>query len=146
MRGLMPYEVRKNQLAGRRPRDIFDYFFTDDFFPTVQEGFSSFRADIKETDKKYSIEAEMPGLTKDDVQIELQDDILMIRAEKKEEKNEENGSYVRRERRYGSFSRSFRVENINTDDINAKFENGILKIDLPKLEKVQDQKQQIHIQ
>ena len=146
MFGLIPYEIRKNQLNARRPRDILDYFFSDDFFPAVQEGFSSFRADIKETDKKYSIEAEMPGLTKEDVRIELQDDILTVRAEKKEDKNEDNGSYVRRERRYGSFSRSFRVENINSNEINAKFNNGILSIDLPKLEKVQDQKQQIQIQ
>ena len=146
MLGLMPYEQRKNQLNTRRPRDIFDYFFSDDFYPTVYEGFSSFRADIKETDKKYVIEAEMPGLTKDDVQIELQDDIMTIHAEKNEQKNEDNGSVVRRERRYGSFCRSFRVENINGDEIRAKFENGVLKIDLPKMEKVQEQKQQIEIQ
>ena len=146
MYGLTPYEQRKAQLCGRRPHDIFDFFFNNDFMPAVQESFSSFRSDIRETDKQYSIEAEMPGMTKEDIKIDLQDDVLTIQAEKKEEKSEEKGSYVRRERRYGSFSRSFRVEDINSDEICAKFENGVLKIDLPKLEKVEEQKHQVQIQ
>ena len=144
MFGLIPYE-RKTQVTGRKPRDIFDYFFNDDFMPAFTGEFTSFRADIKETDDLYTIEAEMPGVNKDAIKIDLEDDVITISAEKKEETNEEKGSYIRKERRYGSFSRSFRVENINKEQIGAKFENGILEISLPKQEPESAKKQSINI-
>ena len=146
MFGLIPYEQKRTQLTGRRPRDIFDYFFNDEgLLPTFVGEFSSFRADIKETDEKYMIEAEMPGVNKKDISIDLQEDVLTISAEKKEEKSEEKDSYVRKERRYGSFSRSFRVENINKENIHAALENGILKIELPKHEPAVEAKHTIDI-
>jgi HSP20 family protein len=145
MFGLTPYEQRRNPLTARRPRDIFDYFFNDDFSPAFSGGFSTFKADIIEHGNEYVIEAEMPGLGKEDLKIDLQDDIMTISAEKKDEKNEEKGSYIRRERHYGSYSRSFRVDNIKQDSINAKFENGILKITLPKQNETVERKQSIDI-
>jgi HSP20 family protein len=143
---MTPYEQRKNQVVVRKPRDIFDYFFGDDFLPVFQNGFStSFNADIRDLDKEYVIEAEMPGLTKEDIKIDLHDDIMTISAEKKAESSEESGSYVRRERRFGTFSRSFRVEDIKQEGINAKFDNGVLRISLPKQETSSGQRQVIDI-
>jgi HSP20 family protein len=141
----MPYEQKKNQMAVRRPRDIFDYFFNDDFLPAFAGGFSTFKADIIEHDSEYVIEAELPGMAKENVKIDLQDDILTISAEKKEEKSEEKESYVRRERHYGSCSRSFRVDSVKQDGIGAKFENGILRITLPKQSEGGERKQSITI-
>ena len=97
MFGLMPYEQRKNQLSASKPRDIFDYFFGDDFLPAFASGFTSnFNADIRDMGKEYVIEAEMPGMAKEDIKLDLNGDVLTIAAEKKEGVSEERGNYVRR--------------------------------------------------
>jgi len=146
MFGLTPYENRKNQLTLNKPRDIFDYFFGDDFYPSFASGFSTnFNADIRDLGKEYVIEAEMPGLAKDDIKLDLNGDILTISAEKKEDSSKETGSYVRRERRYGTFSRCFRFEDIKENDIKAKFENGVLHVTLPKRDAVVEQRKVIDI-
>lgn len=105
-------------------------------FPTFGRdlGFSfSPRIDISDDEKNIFIEAEIPGATKDDIKISLQDNILTINGEKKiaEEKKEKN--YYRSERVYGSFSRSFTLPaEVNPDKVKAKFENGILNIEVEK--------------
>ena len=146
MFGLTPYEQRKNQVSVNKPRDIFDYFFGDDFMPAFTGGFSAnFNADIKDLGSEYVIEAEMPGLVKDDIKLDMNGDILTIAAEKKESATEDHGNYIRRERRYGTYSRSFRFEDIRKDEINAKFENGILRVSLPKQNAAEEQKKFIDI-
>jgi len=146
MFGLTPYESKKNQLGVNRPRDIFDYFFGDELIPAFASNFSSnFSADIRDLGNEYVIEAEMPGLSKEDIKLDLDGDVLIISAEKKEDAKEERGNYVRRERRYGKFTRSFRFEDIQEDAIGAKFENGILRISLPKQAQGQDRKTSIDI-
>ena len=147
MFGLTPYEQRKNQAAIRKPRDLFDLFFGEDLMPSFPGNGAptSFSADIRDMGNEYLIEAEMPGLSKEDIKIDLRDDILTIAAEKKEETSEERGSYIRRERRFGTFSRSFRVEDISQEGIDAKFENGVLKITLPKRDPVEGQGRNIEI-
>ena len=146
MFGITPYEHKKNQLSAGRPRDIFDYFFGEDFLPAFSGGFTSnFNADIRDLGKEYIIEAEMPGLTKDDIRLDLNGDILTIAAEKREDSSENGGNYIRRERRYGSYSRSFRFEDVRQDEINAKFENGILRVTLPKQEFTDEKKKSIDI-
>lgn len=147
MFGLTPYDQKRNQAAVRKPRDLFDLFFGDDYLPTYSNGFSThFNADIRDLGKEYVIEAEMPGITKEDIKLDIRDDILTISAEKKAETNEENGSYIRRERRFGSYSRSFRIEDIRQDGINAKFENGVLRITLPKHEPMEGPGRSIDIE
>lgn len=90
---------------------------------------------IAEDDKEYKIEVAAPGLEKRDFKIELENKFLIISSEKEEEKKEENKNYKRREFSYSSFSRSFQLpENVLADKIDAKYENGILKINLPKKE------------
>ena len=93
------------------------------------------RTDVKETDTSYELDIDLPGYRKEDVKAELKDGYMTITAsnKKSEDKKDDNGKYIRRERYYGSCSRSFYVgENITQEDIRAKFEDGILKISVPK--------------
>ena len=93
----------------------------------------TFRTDIKECDNAYILEAELPGFSKEEIHAEIKDKYLTISAvhsEKKEE-SEEKSAYVRRERTYSSYSRSFDISGINADEITASYTNGILKLTLP---------------
>eukprot|EP01027_Heterolobosea_sp_BB2_P027572 GEZU01043041.1.p2 GENE.GEZU01043041.1~~GEZU01043041.1.p2 ORF type:complete len:177 (-),score=88.96 GEZU01043041.1:82-612(-) len=91
------------------------------------------RMDYTETDKEYLVKCELPGLSKNDVKIDLDNDLLTISGEKKEEKKEENERIHRLERTYGKFNRSVRLpKNIDVDNIQANFENGVLCVCVPK--------------
>ena len=95
------------------------------------------KTDIKELDGHYEMDVDLPGFRKEDVNIELKDGYLTISAENNTNKDEkdENGKYLCRERYSGSYSRSFYVgDAITEEDIKAKFENGTLKLDIPKKE------------
>jgi HSP20 family protein len=94
------------------------------------------RVDISEDDKNIFIEVEAPGVKKEDVKLTIEDNILTISGEKKNEKEEKEGkNYYRTERMYGSFQRSFTLPaDINRDNIDAKFEHGILKIVVEKVQ------------
>ena len=93
------------------------------------------KTDVKETDQGYEVAIDLPGFKKDEIKLELNDGYLTISAEKgldKDEKDKEN-RYIRRERYAGSMSRSFYVgESLTEQDIHAKYENGILTLDVPK--------------
>jgi HSP20 family protein len=91
--------------------------------------------DIQETDDAYRIQAELPGLTKDDVQITLENNVLRLSGERKFEKDVTKENYHRVERTYGTFSRSFALPSqVSSDKVEAKFENGVLSITVPKAE------------
>jgi HSP20 family molecular chaperone IbpA len=95
------------------------------------------RTDIKEKDDAFDLHIELPGYTKEDVKAQLKDGYLTISAQTKQDNDQkdENGKFIRRERYYGSCSRSFYVgEELKEEDIKAKFENGILTISIPKKE------------
>lgn len=118
---------------------LTDEAFLDDFFRTdLPARFNGFepKIDIRETDKSYVIEAELPGLEKDDFKLTVEDGVLTLEGEKKMEHEEKNENYYRAERSYGSFKRSFRLsEEIDSKNIDAKYKNGILSVTLPKTEK-----------
>ena len=108
------------------------------------------KTDVKETDKAYELDINLPGFDKENVQIELNDGYLTINASTNEEKEDkdENGTFLRKERFVGSCRRSFYVgDDVSEDDISAKFENGILSINVPKKElpKPEDRKRLISI-
>ena len=114
----------------------------DDDFPFDHEIYGKhaknlMKTDVKETDAGYEVAVDLPGFKKDEINIDLQDGYLTLTANKgveKEDKNE-HGSYIRRERYTGSMQRTFYVgEEITPEDIHAKFEDGILKLTLPKKE------------
>ena len=113
--------------------------FLDDFFePAVKD---QMKCDIYEKDGNYHIIMDTPGYDKDDIKIECDNGYLTISAETKSEENEENKNYIRRERRYGKFSRSFYVGDVDTDSIEAEFKKGTLKICVPKVEDKPTKKQ-----
>lgn len=93
------------------------------------------RADISETDAEFCITAEVPGIKREDVKIDIDDHVLSIRGENKQEKEEKGKKFLRIERYYGSFNRSFSLpENVNEDKIEAVFKDGMLTLTIPKTE------------
>ena len=134
----------------RRGFDVFDEMF-DDFFPKTNnyvEGLM--RTDVYEKDGYYNLDIELPGYNKEDVQMDIIDGYLNIKATHNvsNEEKDAKGNLVRSERRFGSCSRSFYVgENIKAEDIKAKFENGMLNIVLPsKQQKSLETKQTVTIE
>ena len=106
-----------------------------------------FRTDVRENDKEYILDAELPGFSKEDIGIEIKNGYLTIKAERKsdsEEKDEKN-NYIRRERCYGSFSRSFDLEGIDSENISASYKDGILSLTLPKAAPLIDEGRKIEI-
>lgn len=97
-------------------------------------GITAFRTDIRDAGDAYVLEADLPGMKKEDIHIDIDGDRLSISAERnavKEEKDD-NGGYIRCERSYGSFSRSFDISGIRGEEISASYEDGVLKLTLPK--------------
>jgi HSP20 family molecular chaperone IbpA len=127
---------------------IFGESLFDDFFDGVSSTnrgvgrYSSpvtsvMKTDIKETENGFELDIDLPGYNKEDVKAQLKDGYMTITAEKNEnnDQKDENGKYIRRERFYGTCSRSFYVgDEVTEQDIHAKFENGILKVSVPKKE------------
>jgi len=94
--------------------------------------------DIEELDHQFTVQVELPGVVKDDVKIVMQDTILTIRGEKKQEKQSKSTTYQRVERLYGSFQRSFTLPAaVRSDQIEATFKDGILTVTVPKAEEAQ---------
>jgi len=114
---------------------LFNDFFNDDVMLRDYAGHVP-SVNITENEKSYSIEVSAPGFEKKDFNVKVEDGMLTVSGEHKTEKNEENKNFVRKEFNYGSFFRSFNlVDLIDEEKIDAKYENGILRIELPKNEK-----------
>ena len=126
--------------------NLFDNFFDDDFMMPSMFGKNDplygkhtknvMKTDVRETDNSYELDIDLPGFKKEDVSLKLDNGYLTISASKgleKDEKEKKDGKYIRRERYEGQCSRSFYVgESVQAKDVNAKFEDGILKISVPK--------------
>lgn len=128
---------------------IFSKSFVDDLFDDVfpfgrnlnyrfpQTDTAVMNADVQEFDDRYQLELELPGMKKEDIQAELKDGYLLVNAkhESSSEEKDEKGKYIRKERYYGAYQRNFYVGNaVKQEDIKASFENGILKLEIPKKE------------
>ncbi|MDD3693051.1 MAG: Hsp20/alpha crystallin family protein [Oscillospiraceae bacterium] len=143
----------KNELSlfnnndyGLFPRGFFPSFFNEGIWDGFN--FSGFRVDVRDKKDQYIIEAEMPGIDKKNVNLEIEDNMLKISANinEKTEQKDEDGRYIRRERRTGSFRRSFSLENIKADEIKAEMNNGILTIYCPKKSETTANTRRIQIQ
>lgn len=125
--------------------NLFDEFFDNDFasFPVLngrnplygKHAKNLMKTDVRETENSYELDVDLPGFKKGEIDVELNNGCLSISAAKSLEKDgkDKEGKYIRRERYAGSCSRSFYVgEGVESKDVSAKFEDGILKISLPK--------------
>ena len=139
-------ENKNNDLVKKEENfGLFDPFFADFFdFPRYNIKTNNvLKTDIRETENNYELQIEMPGYNKENINIDLKDGYLVVSAEHKNEteQKDEKSAYIRRERTYGSFSRSYYVgKQINEDDINASLENGVLNITVPKQKQVETKK------
>ena len=130
MFGLTPFERRYD------PFDIFD----DDFFAPVPQVSrhgapgrpGMIRTDIKDAGDKFVMEAELPGFTKEDISLNITDNVLTLSAVHKKEEEEKKENYVRRERHYGEYKRSFDLNGIEAEGITADYKSGVLTVTLPK--------------
>ena len=103
--------------------------------PVYRDSIWNPAVDVKENEKSYVLTADIPGLTKKNVKINVSNGVLTVHGERKEEKENKDGKFYYRERHIGSFSRSFQLpETVNDDSIQASFKNGVLSIEIPKLE------------
>ncbi len=103
-----------------------------DFFGDLMGSFDNFSTDVIDKGDHYLLQAELPGFKKEEINIDLDNDVLRISAGHKEEIKEEKDNYIRQERRYNSYSRSFNVSGITKENISAAYNNGILELKLPK--------------
>ena len=128
---LIPFDRHTRNLASFDPFRMLDEM--DRRFMTRAPAVSAFRTDVLDTGDAFKLEAELPGFKKEDIKIDIENDCLTISAERSADtKEEQKGSYVKRERFYGSFSRSFDVSGINVDAIEAAYTDGVLTVTLPK--------------
>ncbi len=110
-----------------------------------QEAWSP-KVDIYEDDDRYILKADLPGLNKEDIQVDLNDNTLRISGEKKNVEKTSKDNYVRLERKYGKFVRSFTVsDNIDTQNIKANYKDGVLEVTLPKKEEAKPKQLKVHI-
>lgn len=122
------------------PRKFYLDDIFDDFITAKRE--QGMKCDIYEKEGNYHIEMDIPGYSKNDISVEAKDGYLTIKAEKSNEVNEEdsNKNYIRRERVYGKYERSFYLGDLDQDRIDASFQDGVLKISVPKKEIVENKK------
>ena len=147
MFGIIPFKTNNSNNKGGYVGDLFDDFFNSDFYTPVEinNEMNKFKTDIKETDKEYLVSADLPGVDKKDISVNYNNKYLVISAKRSEDCDEKKINYVRKEQTYGELTRSFYFDNIEADKINAKFENGVLKVELPKEAKKEDKGTAIEI-
>lgn len=139
------------EVFGRNHFDVFDGF--DDFFDRTRPRRSMpvqvMKTDVKEKDTGYELAVELPGIRKEDVRAEVNDGYLTISVttEQNHDQQDEDGKYIRRERYTGNYSRSFFVgKEVTEADIQAKFADGMLRLNIPKKEPVVPEKKYIRIE
>ncbi|MPT31953.1 MAG: Hsp20/alpha crystallin family protein [Chryseobacterium sp.] len=121
-------------------RSMFDDFFNRELFNWGNNNFSASRTtlpsvNIKELEKAFEVEVAAPGMQKEDFKVTLDGNLLTIASSKEDKKEENSGNYTRKEFSYQSFQRSFELsKDVDDDNIEAKYENGILRLNIPKKE------------
>lgn len=138
---LMPFGFEENNLL--RSFDNFEKHFMKE----MSRSMSGFRTDIEDKGDHYLLEAELPGFEKEDIRVHVDGDYLTIHAEHSEEKEEkQKKNFVRRERHYGCYERSFGIGGVCADGIRGEYKNGVLKLELPKAAPEKPPVKQIEIQ
>ena len=129
---LIPFERRGNRVSAYDPFRMLDEMERSFFGGNNHPAMSTFRTDVTDTGDAFVLDAELPGFKKEDIKIDVENDCLTISAERKVDEEEKQKNFIKRERFYGSFSRSFDVSGVNVDGIEAAYNDGILKLTMPK--------------
>lgn len=131
----------------RSERAFLNSIFSDsrDYLTNSEEQNFALKVDVEDKGDHFELTADLPGFKKEDVHIDIENKIMSIEAKHSEEKEEKNKNYVYRERVYGSYSRSFDMTGIRTEDIAGSFENGVLKVILPKKEKEENGRRRLEL-
>ena len=152
MFGITPYRKNQNEVTYdpfREMRDMERRLFGGPFDGFFRGGdLAEFKTDVRDQGDKYLVECDLPGFAKEDIHLDLEGDVLTVKAERHSEfeDKEKQGGYLRCERSYGSFSRSFDVSEIERDGIKAKLDNGVLTLTLPKKQSKPVEKQSLQIE
>lgn len=128
--------------SGYGIKNFFEDFFND--FPAVSVK-NDIKLDIRETEQEFIVDAELPGMKKENIKVDVEDNQLVISASIEENSDQEKENYIHRERRYSSISRMVYLPNIDQDAIKAKYSDGILSLNIPKKE-IEDKKKAIAIE
>ena len=144
MFGLTPFnrgglQRRNRDLVGFY--DLMDDFFKDSLLPAANLRAENFKMDVKETEKEYIVEAEMPGIKKEEIEISYREEMLTISVKKEEEKKEEKENYLHQERSTSSMMRSMYMKNIDSENIKAKLSEGVLMVTIPKKTAAEEKRQ-----
>ncbi|MBR0508948.1 MAG: Hsp20/alpha crystallin family protein [Clostridia bacterium] len=127
--------------------DLERSFFSP-FDASRRGALAPFRTDVRDADGEYVLEADLPGFAKEDINIDVEGDYLTIKAQRHSEHEDKDRkkNYVRCERSYGSYARSFDISGVDADKISAKYENGVLTLHLPKVEPAAPAARRLEIQ
>lgn len=135
MTGLVPFNRKNTGLRNTGFEDFYnmlDDFFSDNWSPGRALAKDTFKINVQQNDTDYLIEAELPGVSKDEIEVGLNDGRLNISVKREEKINEEKKNYIHRESRYSSMSRSIYLEDADSQGIKAKLDNGVLNISVPR--------------
>jgi len=138
MRELTP--MKRRNMGRHNLADLWDLRrWMDEFFDEPFDEWSNnlrntFKIDVQDLENAYRVEADLPGIAKEEIQLDYRDGILSICVNRSQEKKTEESNYIRRERHMASMSRSVRLPDVVIGEIKARLEDGILRIDLPKSE------------
>ncbi len=131
MSGFLPWDKNQKNMRVRSPFD----FWADDFFQDFMPAFKNrdtFKIDVKENEKEYMVEAELPGIKKEDVNVSLNDNQLTIAVKQSKDTEEKKDNYIHRERGFSTMQRTIYLDNASNKGASAKFEDGVLSLKLPK--------------
>ncbi|NLK59288.1 MAG: Hsp20/alpha crystallin family protein [Tissierellia bacterium] len=140
---MMPMQRNRNRMRTvgfNNLYDMVDDFFRDSSVFDRNLMMDTFKLDVKETDQAYGIEAELPGIAKEEVSLDLVENRLTISVNREEQKDEEKENYIHRERKTSSMSRSVCLRDADMEKATAKLENGILEVRIPKIEEAEKKK------
>lgn len=140
MFSLVPMNRREMGLFGQMSE-----LLNDPFFKNFGRSDQSFMVDIEDKGDSYVLEAELPGLKKDEIDISVDGDCLTISAKKDEETSKEEKNYIYRERRVGSYVRKFDISNVNAEAIEGDFKDGVLSLTMPKKEQLKPLQRKIEL-
>ncbi|MCL2152813.1 MAG: Hsp20/alpha crystallin family protein [Oscillospiraceae bacterium] len=138
MAGLIPFNRRSYNVLPRTGtgfedfRNMLDDFFSDGLVPSRNLLRDTFKLDIVEKENEYLVEAEMPGVKKDEIDLNIDDETLCISINRIEESNNDGKNFIHRERRASSMCRRVRLNDAKLDEITAKLDDGVLTVTIPK--------------